>query len=157
MQKYYYDNLFTFPEENSVEFNLYIASGWDNNYESFFDSIKIVKQDVDFNNSFHKVFNSIKILNNWEMIIPFDIEDLSKILMTKEIKAELCKLFHFQYLSDKSSSIYLLKSALNTFFSKEIISSKKDKDNNTTFFIKETIKNMYKWLFVKILFYKDCN
>ena len=143
MKKYYYDNLFTFPEENSVEFNLYIASGWDNNYESFFDSIKIVKQDVDFNNSFHKVFNSIKILNNWEMIIPFDIEDLSKILMTKEIKAELCKLFHFQYLSDKSSSIYLLKSALNTFFSKEIISSKKDKDNNTTFFIKETIKNMY--------------
>ena len=63
--------------------------------------------------------------------------------MDKKIKEELCKLFYFNKLSETSSRIQLLKSSLNTFFNKEVISCKMDKNDNVTYFIKDRIKQMY--------------
>ena len=135
MKKYYYDNLFNLSDTEEI---INKSIGWDKNYESFFESIKCINLD----NPFSKVFNNIKELNKWKTIIPFD-EDLTDIKMDKKIKEELYKLFYFKDLSETSSSIQLLKSSLNTFFGKYVISCKMDKNEHVTYFIKDRIKQMY--------------
>jgi hypothetical protein len=131
VRKYWYQRKFK-PNSSSD----LLGEGWEKRYTLFFDGLTQLLKDKS------NVFEKIRAFNNWESIIPTDIE-LNKVKLDTDLTKEIFEKFHFANLTEKSSKSIIIKNIYNAFFGKKLIDSKTDKSRNVKYFISDTTRRLY--------------
>ena len=131
VRKYWYQRKFK-PNSSSD----LLAEAWEKRYTLFFDGLTQLLKDKS------NVFEKIRAFNNWESMIPTDIE-LNKVKLDTDLTKEIFEKFHFANLTEKSSKSIIIKNIYNAFFGKKLIDSKTDKSKNVKYFISDTTRRLY--------------
>jgi len=145
LKKYFYNKQFIDLD------NYLISEGWDNNYHFFFQ--KIIEM---YPNPFYvPIFEKIKILNNWDSIVP-DNDELNKVKLDTDILHQIFDIdkWIFTRLTRKSNPKQIIRSMYNLNFGSNIISSITDKSKNNKLSITDLTRDVYQMSIINLKAYK---
>lgn len=129
LNKYYFKKSFI-QDENNKEIDYNLKDIWDENFIFFFKRCGEILMDK------NNLFNSIAEYNNLKNVFPVNVK---KTKLNNELTQQIFKEFSFKYISTSSSSNKILKEIYNTYFCKNIISTKLDENKNATYEVDETV------------------
>jgi hypothetical protein len=131
IKKYYYKKQFSINAPLTD-----IQSGWDERYLFFFKRVK--ELIIEPNN----IYNKIKIFNNWDSILPSDIQ-INKAKLNNELIEQIFNEYYFKDLTKKSYHNNIIKNIYNNFFGKHIVKSFYDNQKHCKLYIDDTTRDMY--------------
>ena len=146
LQKYFYKK--EFIETAITHDNL--AEGWDANFGFFFKQLKYVFLHPEC------VFNKIMRLNKTDTIFPADVK---KTKLDAEIIEQIFTEFTFKHISRTSSPYKIIKEIYNVYFSKQVIQTTYDNNENqhVVYTINPLVVGFYDFAKEYLVLDKDAN
>ena len=130
LQKYFFRKQFN---HEATQVNIRLEEGeknmiqhcWEERDLFLFKRFKTILMDP------KNIFNKIREFNNLGDTI--FLEDIKQLKLNPEIVEDIFKQFKFKYLTPKSTAIVILKAVYNTYFSQDIIVSRKPASKSHTY------------------------
>jgi hypothetical protein len=146
LQKYFYKKEFLESAVNQT----HLAEGWDANFGFFFKQLRYVFLHPDC------VFNKIMQLNKTDTIFPADVK---KTKLNVDIIEQIFKEFSFKNISKSSSHYKIIKEIYNVYFSKQIVQTAYDnnENQNVIYTINEPAVKFYEFAKEYLVLDKEAN